>query len=117
MVTLLPIDKQGRIGLNSLVDGERGDRPSYPIPTIIKCAILGSPRERLTLSEIYAAMEERFLYYKHSNKNSWRNSVRHNLSLNNQFEKKPRPMTEPGKGNYWVVVPDMPLGNKRVRKR
>ncbi|KAF8511975.1 hypothetical protein JB92DRAFT_347311 [Gautieria morchelliformis] len=110
-------DEQRRVCLNSLVDGEPGDRPSYPIPTIIKCAILGSPREQLTLSEIYTAMEERFLFYKCSDKKSWRNSVRHNLSLNNQFEKKTRPMTEPGKGHYWVVVPDMPLGNKWARKR
>ena len=26
-------------------------------------------------------------------------------------------MTEPGKGHYWVVVPNMPQGNKRERKR
>ncbi|KAF8589863.1 winged helix DNA-binding domain-containing protein, partial [Ramaria rubella] len=105
------------IGLNSLVDGEPGERPAYPIPTIIKCAILGSPHQQLTLSELYAAMEARFSYYRDSDKKSWRNSVRHNLSLNNQFDKKARPITEPGKGHYWVVVPDMPQGNKRERKR
>lgn len=68
--------QRGLYGLNSLVDGEPGDRPAYPIPTIIKCAILGSPRQQLTLSELYQAMEMRFEYYKTSDPKSWRVSWR-----------------------------------------
>ncbi|KAF8526277.1 hypothetical protein BU17DRAFT_19758, partial [Hysterangium stoloniferum] len=104
-------------GLNRLQDCDPRERPAYPIPVVVKCAIGGSPRERLTLSEIYLAMELRFPYYRTADQKSWRNSVRHNLSLNNQFERVPRPITEPGKGNHWVIAKDRPQGNKRPRKR
>ena len=39
-------------------------RPQHTLPVILRCAILGSPRKRLTIREIYAAMEEKYLYYK-----------------------------------------------------
>jgi hypothetical protein len=52
------------LGLHSLSDGPPGEKPPYPYPTIIRCAILGSPRQRLTLSEIYIAMENRYPWFK-----------------------------------------------------
>jgi hypothetical protein len=39
-------------------------RPQHTLPVILRCAILGSPRKRLTIREIYAAMEEKYAYYR-----------------------------------------------------
>lgn len=39
-------------------------RPQHTLPVILRCAILGSPRKRLTIREIYAAMEGKYAYYR-----------------------------------------------------
>lgn len=39
-------------------------RPQHTLPVILRCAILGSPRKRLTIREIYATMETKYPYYK-----------------------------------------------------
>lgn len=39
-------------------------RPQHTLPVILRCAILGSPRKRLTIREIYAAMETKYPFYK-----------------------------------------------------
>lgn len=38
-------------------------RPQHTLPVILRCAILGSPKKRLTIREIYAAMERKYPYY------------------------------------------------------
>ncbi|KAJ7476204.1 hypothetical protein FB451DRAFT_965061, partial [Mycena latifolia] len=77
-------------------------RPQHTLPVILRCAILGSPRKRLTIREIYAAMEEKYPYYR-STGVTWKQSVRHHLSLNRFFERQPRPAMDPGFGSYWTV--------------
>ncbi|EAU92528.2 hypothetical protein CC1G_06539 [Coprinopsis cinerea okayama7 len=91
-------------------------RPQHTLPVILRCAILGSPRKRLTIREIYAAMEEKYSYYKTAGP-TWKQSVRHHLSLNRLFERQPRPVTDPGFGSYWTVNLSAPPGTKRPRKR
>ncbi|KAF8215917.1 hypothetical protein K438DRAFT_1704843 [Mycena galopus ATCC 62051] len=91
-------------------------RPQHTLPVILRCAILGSPRKRLTIREIYAAMEEKYAYYKTAGA-TWKQSVRHHLSLNRLFERQPRPATDPGFGSYWTVNLLAPPGTKRPRKR
>ncbi|KAG8864276.1 hypothetical protein FRB96_006097 [Tulasnella sp. 330] len=106
--------------LDSLADGPEGpgSRPPYPYSTIIKYAIEGSPRGMLTLSEIYEAVERRFPFFaKKAEGQGWKNSIRHNLSLNRLFVKRPRAITEPGKGAYWMIAHGEKAGPKRVRKR
>lgn len=39
-------------------------RPQHTLPVILRCAILGSQRKRLTIRGIYAAMEGKYPYYK-----------------------------------------------------
>lgn len=48
--------------LNCLPDTEV--RPQYPLPIVIRCTILGSPKKLMTVRDIYAAMEEKYQYYR-----------------------------------------------------
>lgn len=39
-------------------------RPQHTLPIILRCAILGSAHQRLTIREIYGAMEDKYPYYR-----------------------------------------------------
>ncbi|KAF9647863.1 winged helix DNA-binding domain-containing protein, partial [Thelephora ganbajun] len=97
------MDRSQPITLDVLDNPPPGEKPNYPYPTLIKLAIYGSPKKRLTLQEIYQALENRFEWFKNSTDAAWKRSIRHNLSLNKTFRKVPRPVTDPGKGSYWMV--------------
>ncbi|KAK9695236.1 Forkhead domain [Popillia japonica] len=58
----------------------------------------------LTLSEIYTFLQQRFPFFRGSYQ-GWKNSVRHNLSLNECFIKLPKGLGRPGKGHYWTIDP------------
>ncbi|KAJ2675156.1 hypothetical protein IWW42_001302 [Coemansia sp. RSA 1085] len=77
-------------------------KPPYPYATLITYAILQHPRKQMTLSEIYAWLMCHYPYFKTAG-SGWKNSIRHNLSLNKMFLRIPRPINEPGKGAYWTV--------------
>ena len=49
-------------------------------------AIESSPNKALPVKDIYAWIVEHFPYYRNS-PSSWKNTVRHNLSLNKSFRK------------------------------
>ncbi|KAI0677144.1 hypothetical protein C8Q78DRAFT_1001363 [Trametes maxima] len=106
------------INLDSLRDGPPGSKPFYPYSTLIRYAIKGSPNQKLLLEDIYYAIESRFPYFRTAPP-GWKNSVRHNLSLNPCFEKVARPLTDRGKGSYWTVNDnvDPRTGVHRVRKK
>lgn len=55
-------------------------RPHYPLATLIRYAILGSEIGRLTLQEIYEAIEERYEFFRTAGK-GWKNSVSYNRPL------------------------------------
>ncbi|KDQ20694.1 hypothetical protein BOTBODRAFT_26713 [Botryobasidium botryosum FD-172 SS1] len=113
-----PPDSGAELGLAALRDSPGGEKPVYPYSTLIRYAIKGSPQKRLLLEDIYYAIEARFSYFR-SAPRGWKNSVRHNLSLNPSFEKVPRPLTDRGKGSYWTVNDDIDprAGVHRVRRR
>ncbi|KZP22620.1 winged helix DNA-binding domain-containing protein, partial [Athelia psychrophila] len=98
----LPRDRT--VDLWALQDPPEREKPSQPLPNLVKLAIFGSPKKKLTLQEIYRALVDRFDWFKdHEADLSWKNSIRHNLSLNKVFKIAPRPITEPGKGSYWTL--------------
>lgn len=92
-------------------------KPRYPYPVLIRAAIMSSPERKLRLQEIYAAIENKYPWFR-SQGEGWKNSIRHNLSLIKAFQKVPRAHNEPGKGGYWTVstVPQGP-GPQRFRAR
>ncbi|KIP07645.1 hypothetical protein PHLGIDRAFT_70766, partial [Phlebiopsis gigantea 11061_1 CR5-6] len=101
---LLGLAPEEEVSLNTLTEPPNGEKPGYPYPTLIKLAIYGSPNKRLTLQEIYQALIDRFQWFKdNAEDKAWQGSIRHNLSLNKCFRKVPRPISEPGKGSFWVV--------------
>ncbi|CAO4372903.1 unnamed protein product [Caenorhabditis nigoni] len=74
-------------------------RPAYSYNSLIAMAIQNSPFKALRLSEIYAYISNNFPYYK-IEKDGWKNSIRHNLSLREEFYKV---QTTDGKGSFWAM--------------
>ncbi|XP_050334534.1 forkhead box protein biniou [Bactrocera neohumeralis] len=82
----------------------RPEKPALSYINMIAMAIKESPTGKLTLSEIYSFLQKRFEFFRGPYV-GWKNSVRHNLSLNECFKKLPKSMSvgKPGKGNYWTI--------------
>ena len=88
------------------IDYEPDGKPKLSYADLIRRAIQSSSENRMTLSEIYQWIQENFTYYQKQNErqSSWKNSIRHNLSLNKMFVKEERAQGERGsRGNYWRI--------------
>lgn len=106
------------LSLDSLPSYPSDQKPPFSYPVLIRLAILGSPQKRLLLSQIYAAIEEKFPWYKESAPKAWKASVRHCLSLNKEFVRMQRAVEDPGVGcGGWWSVSEGTKGLKRPRKR
>ncbi|KFV93059.1 Forkhead box protein I3, partial [Fulmarus glacialis] len=94
------------------------EKPPLSYIALIAKAILSSPTNKLNLAAIYKYIEDNFPFYKNKGR-GWRNSIRHNLSLNDCFIKVGR--CEDGKGNYWSIHPsnlnDFVHGDFRQHRR
>ncbi|KAL1915739.1 uncharacterized protein VTP21DRAFT_6498 [Calcarisporiella thermophila] len=77
-------------------------RPPLSYAALIALAIESSPQKKMTVSEIYDFFLTRFPYFKTA-KCTWKNSIRHNLTMKNIFLRDPRPNSEPGKGGLWSI--------------
>ncbi|KAK6176347.1 hypothetical protein SNE40_014648 [Patella caerulea] len=94
------------------------NKPPYSYATLISMAINDTEEKRINISSIYKWITDNFPYYKMAD-SQWKNSIRHNLSLNKRFEKIPRRPNESGKGGYWRIKPEVSdiLQTGVIRKR
>ncbi|KAG8897854.1 hypothetical protein FRB99_007870 [Tulasnella sp. 403] len=108
-----------RTGLWALVDAPDNNRgnPGYSIKILMEYAIKGSPKGRLSLQEIYQAVEERYPIFATPWGANWRNSARHDISMDPRFINIPRPPNEPGKGGLWMFDPDAPPKPSKPRRK
>ncbi|WKY05129.1 hypothetical protein Q1695_005836 [Nippostrongylus brasiliensis] len=73
-------------------------RPPYTYASLIRQAIMESPECQLTLNEIYTWFTDTFAYFRR-NAATWKNAVRHNLSLHKCFQR----VEQNVKGAVWTV--------------
>lgn len=72
-------------------------RPPFTYASLIRQSIIESPDKQLTLNEIYNWFQNTFCYFRR-NAATWKNAVRHNLSLHKCFMR-----VENVKGAVWTV--------------
>ncbi|XP_071445444.1 uncharacterized protein jumu, partial [Hetaerina americana] len=125
------LDESGNSHSQSEKIGRSYPKPAYSYSCLIAMALKNSTTGSLPVSEIYNFMCEHFPYFKTA-PNGWKNSVRHNLSLNKCFEKieKPSSSSSPSssvsssgvgsqqrKGCLWAMNPaKIPKMDEEVQK-
>jgi hypothetical protein len=95
-------------------------KPTISFACLIGMAIIDSVNQRLTVSAVYEWMKRAYPYFNSATAGSgWKNSVRHNLSLNKHFVKQVRNDLETGgKGSYWIIRPEsIPIMEAAIRKQ
>ncbi|KPP59266.1 forkhead box protein N2-like [Scleropages formosus] len=85
-------------------------KPPFSFSLLIYMAIEQSPGKSLPVKDIYGWIQKHFPYFSNAPA-GWKNSVRHNLSLNKCFRKVDKSLAkvrcEPsGKGSLWCVDPE-----------
>ncbi|CAH1776063.1 unnamed protein product [Owenia fusiformis] len=104
-----PIDPSATLdtSLDSAQQQQKDGKPPYSYANLITFAVNSTHKKKMTLSEIYQWICDNFPYYREAG-NGWKNSIRHNLSLNKCFLKVPRSKDDPGKGSYWAIDANPP---------
>ncbi|XP_051503062.1 forkhead box protein N3-like [Myxocyprinus asiaticus] len=81
-------------------------KPPYSFSCLIFMAIEDAPSKRLPVKDIYNWILEHFPYFANA-PTGWKNSVRHNLSLNKCFKKVDKDRNQSiGKGSLWCIDPE-----------
>lgn len=92
-------------------------KPAHSYIGLIAMCILSTPDKRMVLNDIYQFILDNYAYFRNRG-NGWRNSIRHNLSLNQCFKKCGRAAN--GKGHFWTIHPanmeDFMRGDFRRRR-
>lgn len=88
-------------------------KPPISYAAMIAQALMESPDGRLALPEIYSWIQGHYEYYRLASP-AWKNSIRHNLSMNRAFCKAEPPPDAAFKCSYWqfAVPTRVKVGSK-----
>ncbi|TPP65710.1 Forkhead box protein N3 [Fasciola gigantica] len=86
------------------LNGQGLAKPNYSYTHLIFMAIESTPQKCMTVNQIYNCVRTNFPFYKQAGA-GWKNSLRHNLSINKSFKRLPRDSRGPGRGAFWTVEP------------
>ncbi|CAF0827030.1 unnamed protein product [Rotaria sordida] len=78
-------------------------KPQESYVALIARAILSSSNYQMLLIEIYEWIINEYPYFGTLQSKAWKNSIRHNLSLNECFIRQQK--SENGRGYYWGIHP------------
>lgn len=92
------------------------EKPAESYAYMIYKALESSPDGKLTLADIYSWIEKTYPFYRTADP-VWKNSIRHNLSLNTAFKKIPRPESSKGKGGYWAIDHESQKNGKALKRK
>lgn len=93
-------------------------RPPYPYPFMITHLILESPSMKMTLNDIFDALQKKYPKHYTSNQDqvSWKNTVRYNLSRSGIFTQVPSDESDTSvseksvalgrKQSFWMIAPE-----------
>uniref|UniRef100_A0A8C6UD69 Forkhead box protein N3 n=1 Tax=Neogobius melanostomus TaxID=47308 RepID=A0A8C6UD69_9GOBI len=96
----------GLRSVSPIQDSGHAPKPPYSFSCLIFMAIEDAPNKRLPVKDIYGWILEHFPYFA-SAPTGWKNSVRHNLSLNKCFKKVDKDRSQSiGKGSLWSIDPE-----------
>ncbi|XP_076464037.1 uncharacterized protein LOC143296135 [Babylonia areolata] len=81
-------------------------KPPYSFSCLIFMAVEAAPGKKLPVKDIYNWILTNFPYFQNA-PTGWKNSVRHNLSLNKCFKKVDKDKgANIGKGSLWCIDPE-----------
>lgn len=86
-------------------------KPDLPYRQLVTQALSASPSRSLSLRDIYDWIETTYPYYFYDSNKSWKNAVRHNLSIQNAFRKIPKVSEGEEKSCLWELTGE--TGTKR----
>ncbi|XP_028133674.2 forkhead box protein O1-A-like isoform X2 [Diabrotica virgifera virgifera] len=92
-----PCDAKGNCSHSCRYSGQK--KPPFTYTELIEYAL--SVKGELTVSGIYQWISDHFPFYK-QNDDRWKNSVRHNLSINPHFRKGGKAVQ--GAGHLWTIA-------------
>ncbi|XP_006822152.1 forkhead box protein N3 [Saccoglossus kowalevskii] len=105
-------DRSGNLNLahppNAPYDAKQqlNSKPPFSFSCLIFMAVEDSPNKRLPVKDIYQWILDHFPYFQNA-PTGWKNSVRHNLSLNKCFKKVEKEKGQTiGKGSLWCIDPE-----------
>ena len=78
-------------------------KPQESYVALIARAILSALNHQMLLVDIYEWIMSEYPYFGTLQSKAWRNSIRHNLSLNECFVRQQK--SENGRGYYWGIHP------------